>query len=409
MKKLLAVLLMMTMIGLAGCQKKEESNSSTEVSADETWANVLEEAKGTTVTFYGWGGSQMTNEWLDNAVADYLLENYDVTLERVPMNIDEILNKLLGEKQLEAEGTIDVVWINGENFSTAKSNDLLYGPFVKQLPNYNHYIDGESLEANYDFGFAIEGYEAPYGKAQFVLIADETVSDLPLDHEALLAMAKAHPGKITYPALPDFVGSAFVRNIIYDTVGFENVKDLPADKEAVRKAIKPAMDYLLTLKPYLWMEGKSYPATSALVDNMYSDGELMMTMSYNPNHVAGKIKTGEFSKTSKAFVFDKGSVGNTHYLAIPDNATNKSAAMIVINAILSPELQASKYNPEAWGDLPVLDNNTLNEEEKALFESVPLGQGVPTQADLLEKRLPELPVHLIPIIEEIWMETIPGE
>ncbi|MBN2897623.1 MAG: extracellular solute-binding protein, partial [Clostridia bacterium] len=122
-----------------------------------------------------------------------------------------------------------------------------------------------------------------------------------------------------------------------------------------------------------------------------------------------KIKTGEFSKTSQAFVFDKGSVGNTHYLAIPENATNKSAAMVVINAILSPELQASKYNPEVWGDLPVLDNSTLNEEEQALFTSVPLGEGVPSQAELLEKRLPELPVHLIPIIEEIWMETVPGE
>ncbi|MBN2899837.1 MAG: extracellular solute-binding protein, partial [Clostridia bacterium] len=152
------------MIAVTGCQSKpadtskEEMTSSEtinfEVTTDDSWNKILEDAKGTTVTFYGWGGSQMTNEWLDNTVADYLLENYDITLERVPMNIDEILNKLLGEKQLNAEGTVDVVWINGENFSTAKSNDLLYGPFVGQLPNFNQYVDANALESNFDFGFS---------------------------------------------------------------------------------------------------------------------------------------------------------------------------------------------------------------------------------------------------------------
>lgn len=418
MMRRLSVLILMMVIVLtaAGCQNNtakaasgEAAVSETAVEADAAWDNIVERAKGTTVTFYGWGGSQRTNEWLDTVVAEHMLDEYQITLERVPMNIDEILNKLLGEKQLGAEGTVDVVWINGENFSTAKTSDLLYGPFTGKLPNFTKYLDADSKEVQYDFGFPTEGYEAPYGKAQFVLIADGEKTELPRDHEALMAFAKANPGQVTYPALPDFTGSAFVRNIIFDIVGPDALDGLGTDKEEVRAVIQPAIDYLTELKPYLWMEGKTYPATSAQLDNMYSDGETLMTMSYNPNHVAGKIQTGEFVKTSQAFVFDKGTVGNTHFMAIPENAPNAGAAMVLINAILSPEIQASKYDPTVWGDLPVLDNSKLSESEKAMFNAVPLGEGVPTQAELLSKRVAEMPVHLIPIIEEIWMETIPGE
>jgi len=408
MKKIITWLIMITMVlSLSACQKN--TGTATDVLSLE-WDQIMEEADGTTVNFYGWGGSQQVNTWLDSEVSAYLMENYNVTLNRVPMNIDDILNKLIGEQQLESEGTIDIVWINGENFSTAKSNNLLFGPFTNKLPNFNAYIDSESLEVQYDFGFEIEGYEAPYGKAQFVLIGDEEViENYPKGYKELLDFAMENPGKVTYPAPPDFTGSAFVRNVIYDIVGQEIFLNLEYDKEIVRATIQPALDYLLEMKPYLWKNGESYPATVAQLDNMYADGEVMMTMSYNPNHVAGKINTGEFPSSSKAYVFDKGTVGNTHFLAIPKNAPNNAAALVFINSILSPELQASKYDPNNWGDLPVVDNSKLSAEEKALFQSVPIGIGVPSQEELLSKRVAEMPVQLIPIIEELWLETIPGK
>lgn len=408
MKKITILLLVVTMLlALTACQKQTETTIDV-LSMD--WEQIVEVADGTTVNFYGWGGSQQVNTWLNSEVSEYLMENYNVTLNRVPMNIDDILNKLIGEQQLESEGTIDVVWINGENFSTAKSNNLLFGPFTNKLPNFNAYIDSESLEVQYDFGFEIEGYEAPYGKAQFVMIGDENViKNYPKGYKELLEFVMENPGKVTYPAPPDFTGSAFVRNVIYDIVGQDIFLKLESDKESVRTAIQPALDYLLEMKPYLWKDGESYPATAAQLDNMYADGEVMMTMSYNPNHVAGKIYTGEFPSSSNAYVFDKGTVGNTHFLAIPKNAPNNAAALILINSILSPELQASKYDPNNWGDLPVLDNNKLSVDEKALFKSIPIGAGVPSQEELLGKRVPEMPVQLIPIIEELWMETIPGK
>jgi putative spermidine/putrescine transport system substrate-binding protein len=407
MKRFFSIMLIvMLAFSFVSCSQK--NNKTDENVLNKDWESILKAAEGTTVNFYGWGGDERVNKWIDGYVAKELKDKYKITLKRVPMNIDDILNKLLGEKQINAKnGTIDVVWINGENFFTAKKNGLLYGPFTNKLPNFEKYIDKNSIEVNSDFGFPVEGYEAPYGKAQLVMIYDEDrIKEVPKNHEELLKMVKANPGKFTYPAPPDFTGSAFVRNIIYDIVGYEKFMNMKPDKEVVAKEIKPAMDFLKEIKPYLWRQGKTYPATIAQLDNMYADNEVLMTMSYNPYSIPGKVKDGVFPKNTSSFVFDKGTIGNTHFLAIPFNAPNKAGALAVINFILSVEAQVSKYDPQKWGDLPVLDNSKLSEEEKKTFSSVKIGEGTIPQEELMKHRVPEMPANLVPIIEEIWQENI---
>ena len=408
---LLSVLLLFSLSACSGNDEQREEGKGAGDILDKNFEELLEAARGTTVTFYGYGGDQKTNAWIDKYLTENVKKDYDLTVKRVGMNIDEILNSLLNEKQLNVEeGNIDVVWINGENFFTARENDLLFGPFTEKLPNFNQYIDKESPDVKYDFGYPVDGYEAPYGKAQFVMVYNsEKMDKTPVDHKELLEFAKANPGKFTYPAPPDFTGSAFVRNIICDIVGYEQFMDMEADEETVRAAIAPAMEYFKELKPYLWKEGTTYPAEAPLLHNMYGDGEVWMTMSYNPNEASGKIETGEFPESTRTFVFDNGTIGNTHFLAIPYNAPNKAGALALINYILNVESQATKYEPATWGDLPVLDNNKLNEEEKERLNSIELGVATLPQAALYENRIPEMPADLVPIIEKIWMETIPGE
>lgn len=386
-----------------GCEGQKETVNI----EDLTWQEILAEAKGTNVQFYGWGGDPAINDWINGYLADRMMNKYDITLEWVPMNIDEILNKLQGEKQGNAQGTADMVWINGENFFTAKTNDLLYGSFTNKLPNFNQYIDSDDVEVKFDFGYPTEGYEAPYGKAQFVMIYDQEQTPAPpRSHQELLAYAKAHPGEITFPAPPDFTGSAFIRNIIYDIVGHEQFIEMEAKEDLVRDAIAPAIEYFKELKPYLWREGETYPATLAQLENMYADGEVRMVMAYNSNLVSQRISSGLYPDTSTSVIFEDGTIGNGHFIGIPFNSPNKIGAMVVINEILSPEVQASKYDPANWGDLPVLDNDKLSKEEQAIFEKVELGKGALPQDILLENRLPEVPASIVPIIDQIWMENL---
>lgn len=413
------VILTMTLF-LAGCgQQAASSHNGTESSpqasaqtispdslASTSWDDLVTQAKGSHVTFYGWGGDEARNQWLTEVFTPQLKEKYDITLDVVGMDIDDIMAKLANEKQgAQESGSIDMIWINGENFWSAKENKLLFGPFTSALPNMETYVNTADPETTHDFSVPIDGYESPYSKAQFVLISNTDKAPEPLNSaQDLLEFCKAHPGQVTYPAPPDFTGSAFVRTIIYDLCGYEQFQTMEPNKEKVTQAIQPALDYLNKLKPYLWNEGKTYPDSLPTLANMYSNGEVLMTMSYSPYVLATENAQVTFPKSSQTHVFTKGTIGNTNYIAIAQNAPHKAAALLAINEILNPQTQLSMY--EHLKTLPVIDTNKLDAQEKAQFDKVDHGKGTLSQQELLDHRVPETPAQLVPLIEEIWTEHV---
>lgn len=423
MKKVQKTLVSLLSVGLLAACGNDTANDSATNEADTSsndaqteefdietasFDEIIEEADGTTVTFYGWGGDELLNNWLDDVYAPHMKENYNIDMERVGMDIEDILSQLTNEKQAgEEEGAIDMIWINGENFKTAHENDFLFGPFAEDLPNFEEYVDGEDPEHQYDFGYPIDGYEVPYGKAQLVMMGDSAkIDEFPTTTDELKEFVEANPGQVTYPAPPDFTGSAFVRTIISAFVDIDELMEMPEDKEVVKETIQPALDYLNEIEPYLWNEGKSYPSESPQVENMFADGELLMYQSYGAFDAALGIEDGRYPETTETFVFDSGTVGNTNFMAIANNSTNKAGAMVAINEMISPEMQLSRY--EELKVIPVIDNSTLSEEQQEAFNNVEIGPGVVEQDVLLDNRLPEVPAGLVPIIEEIWLEEVAG-
>lgn len=232
-------------------EENEEVAETSDVISEVNYDEIAKKAEGTSVNLYGWGGDDKRNQWLDDYIIPKMKEDYDINVNRVGMDIDEILNLMVAEKDSE-DGDVDVVWINGENFENAKNNGLLYGPITQILPNFNAYVDGEDEGIKYDFGEPVENMEAPYGGAQFVFLYDSSkIDNPPKNAEELLELAKANPGKITYASLPDFTGSAFIRNIISDIQGYEDFMNKDLTKEELREMLKPTIDYLNELKPYL--------------------------------------------------------------------------------------------------------------------------------------------------------------
>ena len=64
-------------LSLIGCTGSPAASSSSAAgSAEEIdyadWDAVLEAAKGQTVTWYGWGGSQPRNAWIEDSLAPAL-------------------------------------------------------------------------------------------------------------------------------------------------------------------------------------------------------------------------------------------------------------------------------------------------------------------------------------------------
>lgn len=117
---------------LTGCGKKALEDSDLEAAS---WDQITEAARDTTVTFYGWGGDENRNNWLNTTVADHVKENYGITLEVVGMDINDILTKLSGEKQAGSEkGSIDMIWINGENFTPPRITACYTAPLPISSP-----------------------------------------------------------------------------------------------------------------------------------------------------------------------------------------------------------------------------------------------------------------------------------
>ena len=371
------------------------------------WNSVVAAAKGTTVTHVGYGGDDALNEWIMGPFRQTLKSKYDITLEYVQGL--EFPGQLAAEKKAGVtRGSYDTMWINGLNFKTLKENDLLYGSYNQYLPQFKAAIDETAHDTQFDFTFPIEGYETPFSTAQLVFIHDAAVTpDPPTNVTELLEFAKAHPGALTYPQAEDFTGAAFIRTLIYDLLGHEQFMTMPADYETVRQAVEPAMDYLRSLNPYLWKEGKTFPRELTEVDHMFINGELLMMMSYGPYDVGGKIKKGIYTQTTEAFLFEKGTVANTSYYSIPFNSPNPAGAMVAINEMISPKMQLAKL---AIAEEPfVTDLTRITPSQKELFAEVDLGpNNVPSEI-MAAKRLPEYSSAIEQIITRIWLLEVVGK
>lgn len=195
----------------------------------------------------------------------------------------------------------------------------------------------------YDFGSPVEGFEAPYGKAQMQMWVDSAeITETPKNPDEFLEFCKEHEGRVTYPEPGDFAGTAFISCLIAGVVGkdaFETLSSMQDPSlESVKQVIEPGLEYLRSLNPYLWKQGSTFPSDAATVDTMYADGELVLNMGYGAPEAL--VKDGLLPETTRSFVFETGTVGNSNFMAIAKNAPHKAAALVAINEVISPEMQA---------------------------------------------------------------------
>ena len=154
------------------------------------------------------------------------------------------------------------------------------------------------------------------------------------------------------------------------------------------------------LHPHLWRNGKQFPQSQAQVKQMLADGELLMALTFNPNEPANLVASGELPPTTIAWQHSGGTIGNTHFVAIPVNARAKPAAQVVANFLLSPEAQARKADLKVWGDPTVLDVAKLAAEDAKRFAQLP----APGAVSLPGPAIPEPHGSWVPLIEAAWLE-----
>jgi putative thiamine transport system substrate-binding protein len=367
------------------------------------WSDVLTDAKGETVYFNAWGGAENINAYLEWAGSE-LQKQYGVKLVQVKLDdtakavATVVAEKAAGKVQ---GGAVDLIWINGENFSSMKSQGLLMSPgWAEKLPNWQ-YVDPDTTPTlRTDFTVPVEGLESPWGMAKLVFFHDSAKTPdggMPKSADALLDWAKAHPGRFTYPQPPDFSGSSFLKQVLSEKIADRSLLLKPVDEATFAKVSKPLFDYLDQLNPLLWRAGKAFPKNYPAMKQLLADSEVDIIFAFNPSEASSAVAAGELPDTVRSFVFSGGTLANTHFVAIPFNAAAKAGALVTANFLLSPEAQARKQDPKVWGDPTVLSIAKLPDAGKALFASLDLGVAT----------LP--PSELGPALDEphpSWMERI---
>ncbi len=332
---------------------------ATPVFAAQSWQSIQQQASGQTVWFNAWGGDEAVNRYLD-WVSGEVKTHYAINLKIVHLaDAADAVKRIQTEQAAgrSRNGSVDLLWVNGENFRTLKEANLLLTGWAQTLPNWR-YVDTRKPVTE-DFALPTEGAESPWGGAQLTFIARKSsMPTPPADPRALLVYAQQHPGKVSYPRPPDFTGTAFLEQLLLAlTAHPEALKKAPDNTFA--QVTAPLWRYLDTLHPLLWREGNDFPPSPARMDTLLASGSLNLSLTFNPAHAQQKVASGELPADSFSFGFSRGMIGNVHFVAIPANASASAGAKVVANFLLSPQAQIRKADPAVWGDPSVLDGEKL--------------------------------------------------
>ena len=370
-----------------------------------TWSDVTNRARGSTVRYAMWAGDEARNRFYQGPAADALRRDLEITLTIVPLaDTSDLVSKLVAEKAAGLDrGSVDLVWINGANFRTAKQAGILWGPFVQALPNLQHF---DPVAFRHDFGTSTDGLEAPYEQAQFVIAYDMArIATPPATFAELRSWIHDHPGRFTYPAIPDFTGSSFARHFL-----LHSGEAPPAafaehfDAALYARASRPVIQSLHAMKPYLWRKGETFPATLAELDRLFVNGEIDFSMNYSPTFASDKIARGEFPASVRTFVPDDGTISDYSFLAIPFNAPNPAGALAVINTFMSPSHAIMRAH--AMGGLFPLRLEHLSETDRDAVDALPRGPATLPLTTLATRRIQDAYAEYVDRFERDWRTEV---
>ena len=357
------------------------------------------------VAFNAWGGSPAINEYIAWA-GGRLKDKHGITLEHVKLSeTADAITRILAEKASgkTSGGSVDLIWVNGENFAKMKREGLLRDDaWAFALPNFA-YTNAENLPGIMtDFGTPTDGLESPWGRAQLVFGYDSAhLPEPPRSAAALADWIKANPGRFSYPKPPDFTGTSFLKQILLETTPNRAQFMQPADAVDTETALAPLWAWLDQVHPHLWRGGKAFPANYTALVQLLGDGEIAIAMAFNPTEFSGGIAQGILPDSVRSYIHDAGTLANVHFVAIPFNANAPEAAMQVANFLLSPKAQLRKADSEIWGDPTVLDMDALPDAFRQKFLELPRGVATLAESDL-GKTIAEPHPSWVGVIESAW-------
>ncbi len=396
MKKLVFFVIIISL--LSAC-KKENGVSKTDITKIP-WDSVVANAKGTTVNLTMWQGDPYINKYMQDFVIPKLKSEYNIELKIAAGQGNEVVKLIMNDLEAgKKTGNIDLLWINGETFFQLRQVNGLFGPFVNNLPNAE-FVDFENKFIGIDFQQPIDNMECPWGNVQLAIIYDSVkVPNPPKNMNELADFVKSHPGKFTIPY--EFTGLTLLKSWLIAIAGGGDALAGDFDEQKYNQYSAELWKYINSIKSDFWKNGETFPNSLAQMHQMYANGELLLTMSNNDGEVDNKVLQGLFPQTSRAYVFNSGTIQNSHYMGITYNAPNVQGAMVVCNFLMSPEAQYEKMRPEIWGDGTILNLKKLSPEWQQKFSNIPSRQYAPKRSEIQQYALMEIaPEYMIRLFDD---------
>ncbi|MBO1254905.1 ABC transporter substrate-binding protein [Alteromonas sp. 5E99-2] len=363
----------------------------------------------TTVYFHAWGGSPQINQYI-NWVGEEVERNHGIKLKHVKLsNTSDAVTLVLTQKASnKTAGTVDLIWLNGENFASMAEHKLLLESWAEDLPNFRLTNALDNGDITYDFGVSTLGRESPWGRASLVFYYNsEHFTVPPSDINALLAWAKTVPYRFTYPHVDDFIGISFVKYALLalnQNADYESDKELlfkPYDEEAFNRVTKQLWQYLDQLHSVMWRKGQFFVKDSGWLKRLFDDEEILLSYTFSAGEIPSAVDRFELPKATRSYFMEDGSLSNVHFVTIPFNAPNAEGAKIVANFLLSPVAQAKKSQPSVWGDATVLDSTVLNTQQRALFLSDDIHPSAASNSANTRKLKELHPTWIVPL-KQAW-------
>ncbi|WP_017444232.1 ABC transporter substrate-binding protein [Gayadomonas joobiniege] len=331
-----------------------------------------------TVYFYAWGGSPQVNQYLQWAKQELATEK-GIHLQHVKLaDTSDAVSRILAEKAAGnlQSGSVDLLWVNGENFASMLKHNLLAEPWVDQLKNFSLTRPEKNPAVLKDFGIATEKREAPWGKAALVFYYHSgRVNQPPKQLSQLIPWLKKYPARFTYPRPPDFYATSFLKYAIsvlneHQADSIKQQLYQPVTEKSFNILAAPLWHFLDELHPLLWRQGRYFPSSGAQMQRLVDDQAIYLSYTFTAAEVPAAVSQYNLPPQIRTYAMQDGSLSNIHFVAIPFNAKHKTAAKQVADFLLSPKAQAKKQQIEVWGDQTVLDMSALNNSQRAMFNTL---------------------------------------
>lgn len=284
------------------------------------WDDIVAQAKAEgSVAWFNW---YLEAEFREVVKEFEALHGISVTIPDVNSG-DDVLNRLLAETGRDATD-IDLISMGGSTGLRIVPSELFMGPILPVLPEaaeLNTVVEGA------DWG----GYGVQFWGNQTCLAYDPdrvAEEELPDTIEELAAWMEANPGQFGFNFENGGSGPSLIQNVARNVLGITMDTTLEAVPD-----LQPVYDWFIA-------QEDNYVLTASNADSLtrFNGGEFKMIATWE-DFLGANIKRGEVAERFRCYVPDFGLNGGGNVMAIPKNASNPAAALVLAAWLASAETQ----------------------------------------------------------------------